>query len=420
VDKAMQILYRKLENKICFVNEILILGCKSMKTFNNLKNTKKMTKVSSAIGLAMVTMAMSNSVNAGVDIGSVDGWKTSISGSIPVFVVSSDHDGQEKAFRVQSGFNPANLNFHVAAPKLDNGLTVSGHFQIDTHLQGSGVQNSGAFESRVANIKIAGEFGTVVVGKDFGVFNSSAIGDKASQGGVGWLGGGADTGNATGGHIGTGYVYANFNPQVKFVSNDYNGLSFKVAMINPEEPQDSKGARIETDSPRFEGQANYAMKFNTGGIKLWAGFIQQNVSVLGANSFEYDIEGFDIGTHLDLGDFGVTLSFTDTTGIGADGLYGFGGINDADVEATQWYIEAYYAFDKTTVGYSYGEGQQDSRAADANKGLDAVADIDNELSMLFVHYQMSPEFRLVAELQDYKSDVQADYNAVVLGFQYDF
>jgi hypothetical protein len=40
--------------------------------------------------------------------------------------------------------------------------------------------------------------------------------------------------------------------------------------------------------------------------------------------------------------------------------------------------------------------------------------------MLFVHYQMSPQFRLIAELQSYESDVQANYDALALGFQYDF
>jgi predicted porin len=77
-------------------------------------------------------------------------------------------------------------------------------------------------------------------------------------------------------------------------------------------------------------------------------------------------------------------------------------------------------FDKTRIGYSYGEGSQDSRVADDSRGLAAATDVDNELSMLFVHYQMSPEFRLVGELQYYQSDVQDDYDAVVLGFQYDF
>jgi predicted porin len=129
----------------------------------------------------------------------------------------------------------------------------------------------------------------------------------------------------------------------------------------------------------------------------------------------------DVGTKINLGDFNMALNYTDTTGIGADGLYGYGGINDADVDATQWYAEAYYTLDKTTVGYSYGEGSQDSRAADASKGLGDVAEVDNELSMLFVHHQLTPQLRLVGELQDYKSSGdQNDYNAIIVGFQYDF
>lgn len=387
-----------------------------MKTLIKNKRTK-INKLTAAIALGMATIGMISSANANVVIESNSGWETSINGSIPVFAIASDHDDSESAFRIGSGFNPANININVAAPTTANGLTISGHFQIDTHLNApKGVQNGGFFESRVAKIQIAGDFGTLTAGKDFGVFNSSAIGDKASQGGVGWLGGGADTGNATGGRIGTGYVYANFNPQVKYASNNYNGLEFKVALINPEEPQD---ADIETDAPRFEAQINYTAQFDAGSISLWTGFLQQNVSVLGATPFDYDLQGVDVGTKVNLGDFSIALSYTDTTGIGANGLYG-GSINDADVDATQWYVEAYYTFDKTTVGYSYGEGHQDSRDANDSKGLVAVAEVDNELSMLFVHHQLTPQFRLVGELQDYKSDVQANYDAIVVGFQYDF
>ena len=52
--------------------------------------------------------------------------------------------------------------------------------------------------------------------------------------------------------------------------------------------------------------------------------------------------------------------------------------------------------------------------------LNTVLIWNNELSMLFVHHQLTPQFRLVGELQDYKSDVQDNYDAIVLGFQYDF
>jgi hypothetical protein len=382
----------------------------------NLSNRSNFTaiplrKVASVVGLT--ALVFSPVALSEVTLESDSGWGTSISGSIPIFAVASDHDDSEQAFRVQSGFNPANINFHVVAPKTDSGLTISGHFQVDTHLNApNGVQNGGLFESRVANIQVSGDFGTITLGKDFGVFNTNAIGDIASQGGVGWLGGGADTGNATGGRIGTGYVYANFNPQIKFTSNDMNGFVYKIAFINPEEPQDGS---IETSTPRFEGQVTYSGER----FRVWTGAFQQAVSVTGAKAFDYDMQGFDVGAHYQVAGFGLTVNYTDTTGIGADGLYG-GSINDADVDATQWFFEADYMLDKTRFGISYGEGSQDSRAADPSIGLSAAEEVDNELTMLFVHHQLSTQFRIIGELQDYQSDVQNDYNAIILGFQFDF
>lgn len=384
-----------------------------MKTIysSNLKQSFTRKKLTAAMGVAL--LAISSNASAKVDLVSSGGWEASLSGSIPIFAVASDHDDSERAFRVQSGFNPANINFHVVAPKTDSGLTISGHFQIDTHLNAPrGVQNGGLFESRVANIQVSGDFGTITLGKDFGVFNSNAIGDIGSQGGVGWLGGGADTGNATGGRIGTGYVYANFNPQIKFTSNDINGFVYKIAVINPEEPQD---ADIETGLPRFEGQVTYS----AGNFKVWTGAFLQEVSVLGGQAFDYDMQGYDVGAHIDIGGFGLTVNYSDTVGIGADGLYG-GSINDADVDATQWYVEADYEVNKTRFGLSYGEGSQDFRAANSANGLDDAPAVDNTLTMLFVHHQMSKQFRVIGELQNYESDVQDNYNAIVLGFQFDF
>lgn len=384
-----------------------------MKTIysTNLKQSFTCKKLTAAIGIAL--LAISSNASAKVDLVSSGGWEASLSGSIPIFAVASDHDDSERAFRVQSGFNPANINFHVVAPKTDSGLTISGHFQIDTHLNAPrGVQNGGLFESRVANIQVSGDFGTITLGKDFGVFNSNAIGDIGSQGGVGWLGGGADTGNATGGRIGTGYVYANFNPQIKFTSNDINGFVYKIAVINPEEPQD---ADIETGLPRFEGQVTYS----ADNFKVWTGAFLQEVSVLGGQAFDYDMQGYDVGAHIDIGGFGLTVNYSDTVGIGADGLYG-GSINDADVDATQWYVEADYEVNKTRFGLSYGEGSQDFRAANSANGLDDAPAVDNTLTMLFVHHQMSKQFRVIGELQNYESDVQDNYNAIVLGFQFDF
>ncbi len=380
----------------------------------------KLVRLSAAITLMAGYAA---SADAAVVLGSAQGYEASVSGSIPVFLVISDHDGVagasgEQAARIQSGFNPANVTVHVKAPTTD-GLTVSAHVQYDTHLQGAGQQDSGLLESRVAEIQVDGAFGTVSLGKGFGIFNSDAIGDISSGLGVGWLGGGADTANATGGHIGTGYVYANFNPHITYASPDMNGLKFKIGAINPEDPA-GFGGRVETNMPRLEGQLDYIMDASFGEMKVWTGFMYQNINLIDLK-YDYNLTGVDVGTHIDVGGFGLTLAYTDTKGVGADGLYGFNtdgglGVNDAEVKATQWYGEADYVLGKTTVGFSYGEGQQDATVTPVG----SARDITNKLGMLFVHHKLTPAFTVIGELQDYSSDAQADYKAYVVGAQFDF
>lgn len=368
-------------------------------------------------------------VYAAVTLGSTQGYEASVSGSIPVFLVLSSHDSPkggaadgEDAARIQSGFNPANLTFHVKAPTSE-GLTVSAHVQYDTHLQGH-TQDSGLFESRVAEIQVDGSFGTVSLGKGFGIFNSSAIGDIGSGKGVGWLGGGADTANATGGHIGTGYVYANFNPHIVYMSPDMGGIKYKIGLINPEEPAGYPGDKVETNMPRVEGQLDYSSTMDNGGLHLWVGFMHQNVSLTDIK-YDYNMTGIDVGGHMDAGPFGLTVAYTDTEGVGADGLYGLNtdggmGANDAEVKATQWYVEADVQSGKTTYGVSYGEGQQDAEASSASRPVGPARDITNKLGMLFVHHKVTPAFTVIGEVQDYSSEAQSDYNAFVVGAQFDF
>ena len=88
-----------------------------------------------------------------------DGWNFGVAGAIPVFLNASGHKGARSdddnqfATRIQSGFNPGNITFSVNAPE-QNGVTVSGIFQINHHLQGASVQNDGLFEGRIAVIAV--------------------------------------------------------------------------------------------------------------------------------------------------------------------------------------------------------------------------------------------------------------------------
>ncbi len=349
-------------------------------------------------------------------------WELAATGMVPVFLNISNHDsfsadGEDQlSTRVMSGFNPANITFTVTAPE-HNGITVSGTFQINHHLQGPSVQNAGLFEGRVADIAVSGDFGTFNVGKGFGIFNSIAIGDEGSGRGIGRFGG-PDAADATLGRIGSGYVYANFNPRVTYTTPNLGGFTFKAGLINPEKPGGAT-SNIETALPRIEAQADYLIGFDGGTAQLWAGTMFQNVDVVGAD-YDYDIFGFDTGLKLNVGGFGLTGAFTFTEGVGADGLIGLNligsGLDQAEVEATQWYAEATYDFGGFLLGLSYGEGSQDANQT----VVGASPDITNELLMAFFRYNVTDNLVLIGEFQNFASDAQADYVAGILGMQFNF
>ena len=347
-----------------------------------------------------------------------DAWQHEVHGSFPVFFTYSNTDGGEQGSRIMSGFNPANMTIVSSAPS-QNGLDISATLQITSHLQGSQVQNSGAFESRVADIQIKGEFGQLNIGKGFGVFNSNAIGDMASGKGVGHMPGDqgngnftADQGNATNGRIGTGYVYANFNPRVIYSADFADSGSYKIGIFNPEEPSNANSS-VETSLPRFEGQLN----FDLSGHKIWTGFMFQTVE---STTEDYNIQAVDIGGHYANGPVGLRAAYTLTEGIGADGLYGFGGINDAQVDASQAYIEGTYLIDDITYGISHGLGTQDS----GSNASGAIAEIENTLTMIFAHQKLSDNLHIMLEFQSYLSETNSiatqEYIAASTGIQLDF
>lgn len=355
-----------------------------------------------------------------------NGWQTQLTGDFPVFLVGSNHlnysDNSSNQFstRIMSGFNPANLTFTITAP-TQKGLSVSGIVQINTHLQGPGIQNDGLFESRIAQIKISGNFGTIHAGKGFGIFNSTSIGDNGSGLGVGRFGG-PDAADATLGRIGTGYTYANFNPRVTYTTPEINGFTIKAGLINPEKPNGSgnRSADLETATPRIETQIHYNRAFVFGAMQFWSSGLYQNVDVI-SQDFSYAFSGWELGSKLQTGALTLLGSYSLTNSIGADGLIGLNisggtGLDQADVNASQWYLEASYDFKDILIGGSYGEGDQDSETTPVGSS----PAINNQLTMIFARIPVTDNLMVMMELQDFSSDAQADYQAVILGTQFSF
>jgi hypothetical protein len=363
--------------------------------------------------VALAAVGASNMALAEVAFTTADGWKFGVNGHLPVFAMIHDSDAaDEDAFRITTGFNPATAQFNVHTP-TQNGLDVSAHFQLNSHLSGvNGVQNSGfgavnnaresGVESRVAEVAISGDFGTVNIGKGYGIFGTPAIGDNGSGMGVGLHS--PNQGDATAGRIGNGYFYANFNPRVMYTSKNNDGLQYKIGAFQPEKPDGNTNAA--TELPRIEANIVY-----TGdSFSIWSSGFIQNVDSNDAAVDDYTMNGIDVGGSVSMGDLGLRANYSMTKGTGNFVVGGHGFAGGAEEEtADQWYLEATYNTSETmTIGASYGEGSDD------------LSNEESELMMLFTRHKMTASWTLMTEFQYYNDNTGGDYNAFIIGSQFNF
>jgi predicted porin len=387
-------------------------------------NGKIFKRSTLAVSVALLAGALASPVSAETTFESESGWKAGFNGHIPIFAVLGSYDDptDEDSFTVTTGFNPATLQTNIYAP-TQNGLTVSGHFQMNADIA-PGDANAN-FRSRVSEIAVAGDFGTVNIGKGFGIFGTPAIGDNGSGLGVGLIGG-PDQVAATAGRIGNGYFYANFTPRVMYTSNDLGGFQFKVGVFSPSKigseniPNPAVANQVTIDeaiannaqiddaeysTPRIEGNVVYSADM----FSLWTSAFTQDVDSKTGAFDDYTMSGVDFGGSLSLGDFGVRGNYSMTSGTG-NGVFA-ARLDPEEEDASQWYVESTYAINRTTLGVSYGEGEDDINSS-AN---------DTDLTMVFARYAATDALTLMAEYTTLGTEGgQGEYDAFIVGSQLTF
>lgn len=397
------------------------------------------TRLAFAVGAALSGLACGAPAYA-VEFGTKDGWSASFDGIINAFVISAKADridGLDSSVsetRVTSGWNPSKFNAHFKAPQV-NGITVTGNFQYATRITGNGADGVSAGSAnlqqdvRVLDINLAGAFGSIGIGRSWGIFNSQAIiHDGASGLGVGALCGlpGGMVGGQCG-RIGTGYSWTAFASRIEYDTPDLGGFSARVGLFDPGQP--GGPVSFQTKSPRVEAEGTFAVKLGGAAVKVWAGGLHQ---ALGAKDGgpSTKTQGLDAGAHIDVGPLGVTAAYTKTKGFGLGNYAGLGagGIKLGGIfcaassckaaEADQGYLEIDYRIGRTTLGASTGKGKQ---KADAAYG---IAKIDATLNMVYVHHDLTPQLHVMAEYSAYKSELSGrtdtKYSFVSVGMQYDF
>ena len=404
------------------------------------------------LAVASALLAAASSANAGIMIPAGD-WTLDIGGVVNAYysynkgesaansavgtntagalTFGENSAGEDTQTTITTGLLPNYLS--VSGKTRQNDLDVGFTISIQPGASSRNSLSSAGQENRQAFLTFGdASWGTIKLGRDLGIFASSAILSDMTLLGVG--GAGANkAGTTTLGGIGFGYLYADWKAQVSYASPNWNGFSFAVGVMQPWQVSNFLSGtntvnNVSTSTPGFEGQATYEWAGDVSG-KVWAGAIYQKaedltgpVGLVTTNFGDETARGFDIGATVNVAGFGLTGYYYDGKGLGTTGFLS----NAFDAagnrrDSNGGYVQATYTIPGagTKLGLAYGISSLDQTRTDKLAGVNLVE--DNERYTVGAYHPLTKHLNLVAEYNrtsssSHKAGVKdADNDNVSLG-----
>ena len=339
-------------------------------------------------GLVLAAAALVGAVNtaeAQLSMQMGNGWNATFSGNVNAFYVYSSTDLADvtvgKANGIGTGLLPAFFTFDAKGKEGNTDLGV--HFGFAPQVS-SGNQVASFFGSQAAGAQIdmrqvyatvGGTWGTILFGKELGIFQRQNILQDMTLFGVGPNGLGRGTGL---GRIGYGYLYTDFRGQFSYSTPAGKPFSLTFGVMEPIAVDDYSYA----DMPRFEAEATWKPALGEkNNLTIFAsGAYGHAKTGVGDDESSLSSTGFAGGAKIDIAGFAVTAA-----GFMADGMgslfMGDLGTGDGEVcpdcldengdgqKTYGWYAQALYTFPsaKFTIGAGYGGNYIDT-ADDAGAG----------------------------------------------------
>jgi len=308
---------------------------------------------------------------------------------------------------------------------IDTSVTIS--FQPGASTT-SALAGGGGSENRQAFLTFGDKsWGSVKVGKDLGIFGSTAILNDMTLLGVGSQGivGTAGGTTTTLGRIGTGYIYADWNGQIAYTTPNMNGFQATLGLMQPWNATGDSGKTAagadandvsanstgSTDEFGFQGQASYSWTGDFAG-KAWAGFFSQEVTGLatangatrGTGNGSESATAYEAGlsaTVMNIGlvAYGYTGEGVGTTGLLRNGFDTTGKKRDSD----GGYVQATYVIPMgTKLGVSYGVSNLDDNASDTANAINLVK--SNTMLTVGAYHLLTKHLNLVAEYSNVEAE----------------
>jgi predicted porin len=405
------------------------------------------------LAVAGAVLALSaTAANAGIVIPAGD-WTLDVSGNVNAYDIYSRAKGTatvagglatgsgkvgvgSSTSGMQNGLLPNFLS--IGATTRQNDLDVSFLISLqpgtgnNTGLTQVGSSGNAGLNNRQAYLTFGDKsWGSVKLGKDLGIFASDAIlNDMTLLGVGGTLGNSTSGGNTTLGRIGTGFIYADWKPQIAYTTPNFNGFQATVgisqaftaaslansgpvytASTTVGQPANLKTAAVNysltgsaQSNPAYEGKASYSFATNDVTGKVWVSGMSQKANV--GTAFDSVMYAADIGAHIDVAGFGLTGYYYGGSGVGTT-VQGWDGyaLSGQQRDSDGGYVQATYVLPtKTKVGLSWGQSNLDLASGETNANLVKT----NEMWTVGVYHPLTKHLNLVAEYSYMTSTNQAN------------
>ena len=383
------------------------------------------------LAVAGAVLASASVANAGItwDAGE---WTVDMNGNVNAFAIMADNKDSTQAVgaatntkgsdsdtaSINTGLLPSWLGFTATTRQNDLDTSVTISMQPGASVKNA-LSSGGGNENRQAFLTFGDKsWGSVKVGKDLGIFASTAILNDMTLLGVGSqavVGSQGGTTTTLGG-IGSGYLYADWNGQIAYTTPNMNGLSLTLGVMQPwnaislgEDNTNSATSGGGTDQFGFQGQGSYSWTGDFAG-KIWAGFFSQEVTGLSTGvagtTTDERATAFEAGVstsiyNINLVAYGYSGEGVGTTGLLVDGFDTTGKKRDSD----GGYLQATYVIPTgTKLGVAYGVSKLDNTTTDGNTN-----NLVSENSRLTVgaYHPLTKHLNLVAEYNKIESESMA-------------
>ena len=350
------------------------------------------------LGDAGALLAVASSAQAGITIPAGD-WTVDIGGNVNAFYSHTKVDGAEAKNGIGAGLLPAQLG--VGAKTRQNDLDIAVQFSFFTSTSAdaeNGVAAKGLNRGAQINVRQAyltfgdASWGTVLLGRNLGVFGSDAILSDMTLLSVG--GNYAPGGTTTLGRIGQGYIYADWWGQVNYTTPNWNGFQVTGAVLQPVSADSAN-----SNDMMYQGKATYDFAASDVTGRVWVGGTTQKQT-------GYTSQGFDLGAKVAYQGAQLVGYYYDGEGLSSQAARGansysnnvlLGVLNGslagtglaAKTQDSGGYVQATFTIPNvgTKLGASYGESNSELNGVKAS----------TETWIVAAYHPLTKSLNLVAE-----------------------